>query len=398
MHWTSELVIPSRVPSRREHGDARRRPCPPSLKSLALAGRIAAATLTALFLIPAAASAQDSAAAVDPPPDQPASATAAPDNLSRWVDLQTANVLGRFRYVENSAHVVTARQLQDSLSLRARLKLDRGARLSVTGAAATGTSFTGSWNNTGIGTGDPVHALSVKQLYFGAVPWGGVEVSYGGLAPIRGESTEITSYDNDGYMVGERVSLRRPKDLFFDEISATAGFLGDVETPNVFRRLDRLGEINYGQILASKKATSWLTASADVTRVSNVSTVRAAATVGVAASNILDTVRYEQYARTGEDAAFGYAVTAEKALGRRLTAGLGYADIDQNYGGLNGDRYGSGRRLFETGGIRLWSALSLAMFATQAFHDDVAISNHQRVDVVLTYNVLATLKRAGLIR
>jgi len=65
---------------------------------------------------------------------------------------------------------------------------------------------------------------------------------------------------------------------------------------------------------------------------------------------------------------------------------------------LNGDRYGSGRRLFETGGIRLWSALSLAMFATQAFHDDVAISNHQRVDVVLTYNVLATLKRAGLIR
>ena len=180
-------MIPSRVPSRREHGDARRRPCPPSLKSLALAGRIAAATLTALFLIPAAASAQDSAAAADPPPDQPASATAATDNLSRWVDLQTANVLGRFRYVENSAHVVTARQLQDSLSLRARLKLDRGARLSVTGAAATGTSFTGSWNNTGIGTGDPVHALSVKQLYLGAVPWarGGGVVRRAGADPRR---------------------------------------------------------------------------------------------------------------------------------------------------------------------------------------------------------------------
>ena len=318
--------------------------------------------------------------------------------MHRWFDVEALILQTRYRYIQNANGLTANNQQQWQFIGRGRFKFDRKAKYSVVTQFETGNSFTAGWNNTGIGTGDPVHALSVKQLYFGAVPWGGVEVSYGGLAPIRGESTEITSYDNDGYMVGERVSLRRPKDLFFDEISATAGFLGDVETPNVFRRLDRLGEINYGQILASKKATSWLTASADVTRVSNVSTVRAAATVGVAASNILDTVRYEQYARTGEDAAFGYAVTAEKALGRRLTAGLGYADIDQNYGGLNGDRYGSGRRLFETGGIRLWSALSLAMFATQAFHDDVAISNHQRVDVVLTYNVLATLKRAGLIR
>jgi len=390
-------VISSRVPSRQAHAGVLLRRSPPT--TLALVGRVAVTLLAALLLVGAPASAQDSAATADSAIDQPAGGSPPEaDKLSRWVDFQTANVLGRFRYVETSEHVVTARQVQDSLALRARLKLDREARFSVTGAAATGTGFTASWNNTGIGTGDPVHAFAVKQLYLAAVVVRDVEVSYGGLAPVRGESTEITSYDNDGYLVGERVSVRRPKDWFFDEVSGTAGFLGDVDTPNVFHRLDRLNEVNYGQILASKKANSWLTASTDVTFVSRVPTVRAAVAAAVAASGVVDTVRYEQYVRTGEDAAFGYAIAAEKALAARLTAGMGYADIDQQYGGLNGDRYGTGRRLFETGSIRLSPALSLAVFATQALHRDVPNSNHRRFDVVLTYNVLTTLKRAGLIR
>lgn len=358
--------------------------------------RIAVAALTVL-LVAACASAQGPSAIATTA--QPAASPPTPaDALARWIDLQTANVLGRFRYIRNSDQVVTNQQLQDSVGLRARLKLDRAARVSVIVAAATGTSFTGSWNNTGIGTGDPVHAFSVKQLYLAVVPARNVEVLYGGLAPIRGESTEITSYDNDAYLVGERVSVRRPKDWFLDEISGTAGFLGDLETPNVFRRLDRLNEVNYGQILASKKARSWLTASADVTRVSRVSTVRAAAAIAVKDSVALDTVRYEQYARRGDHAAFGLAVTAEKVLASRLTVGMGYASIDPQFGRLNGDRYGPGRRVFETGTIRISPAMSLALFATQAFQNDFAVNNHRRVDVVFTYNALATLKHAGVIR
>jgi hypothetical protein len=37
-------------------------------------------------------------------------------------------------------------------------------------------------------------------------------------------------------VTGERATLRRPRELFLDEISVTAGFLGDLTTPNVFRR------------------------------------------------------------------------------------------------------------------------------------------------------------------
>jgi len=327
------------------------------------------------------------------------SAPAAPavHPFARWVEVHTINVLGRFRAIENSEHVVTTRQVQDSLALRGRLKLDRRARVSVTGAAATGTGFTSSWNNTGLGTGEPVHALSLKQLYVSALPVNGVEVSYGGFALVRGESSEITNYDNDAYMVGQRVSVRRPKEAFFDDISGTAGFLGDLDTPNVFRRLDRLDEVNYGQLLVSKKATKWLTASADVTRLSRVSTYRAAVSVALH-GQLADTVHYEQYARAGTPAAFGYAVTAEKAVLSRLTIGAGYADIDDNYGGLNGDRYNRGRRVFETGTLRLSPELTVAVFAAQAFRNDVRITNHRRFDLVVTYNALASLKRAGLIR
>jgi len=349
-----------------------------------------------VLLAAGSAHAQGPIAAAGSPTDRAGAPPPAAAGFTRWVDLQTVNALARFRYVANSDHLVTTRQVQDSLALRGRLKFDRQARVSLTGVAATGTGFTSSWNNTGLGTGDAVHALALKQLYLAVAPATGVEVSYGGLAPVRGESTEITSYDNDAYLVGQRVTVRRPKEAFFDEISGTAAFLGDLETPNVFRRLDRLDHANYGHVLVSKKAARWLTVSADLTRLSRVSTFRSAIAVALH-GQLVDAIRYEHYARAGGDAAFGFAVSVEKAVLPRLTMGLGYADIDRGYGGLNGDRYNRGRRLFETGTLRLSPELSLAVFATQAFRNDVPIANHRRFDLVLTYNALASLKRAGLI-
>jgi hypothetical protein len=35
---------------------------------------------------------------------------------------------------------------------------------------------------------------------------------------------------------------------------------------------------------------------------------------------------------------------------------------------------------------------------TEAVHNDVPISNHRRYDVVLAYNAVASLQRAGLFR
>lgn len=79
---------------------------------------------------------------------------------------------------------------------------------------------------------------------------------------MRGESSEITSYDNDGYLMGQRLTLSPHRVV--DELIVTAGYLGDFRDPSVTRRLHRLSE-NYGQVLVKKKLTDRLTASADFT-------------------------------------------------------------------------------------------------------------------------------------
>jgi hypothetical protein len=69
---------------------------------------------------------------------------------------------------------------------------------------------------------------------------------------LRGEATEITTYNNDGFLTGQRVIARRPRELFFDEIVYTAGFFGDITTPNLNRRYHRLKQGNYHQFIVSK--------------------------------------------------------------------------------------------------------------------------------------------------
>ena len=46
------------------------------------------------------------------------------------------------------------------------------------------------------------------------------------MDPARGQSTEITTYDNDAYVTAGRVSVRRPREVFFDDISVSVGYVG----------------------------------------------------------------------------------------------------------------------------------------------------------------------------
>ncbi len=104
----------------------------------------------------------------------------------------------RYRRIETSAGVVSADQMQDSMAFAGRVKLDARGKYTISAGLATGNGFTSGWNNTGVGTGDRVTALYLKQLYGSAAPVKGVDFSDGGLSVARGLSTEITTYDNDG--------------------------------------------------------------------------------------------------------------------------------------------------------------------------------------------------------
>ena len=302
--------------------------------------------------------------------------------------------MGRYRFVETSTDVVTSNHVQYRDIIRGRFNIDRGHRYTIGAGISSGTTFVSSWNNTGVGTGDLMTNHSLRILYGSAIPIPGLELQYGGLYIARGESTEITTYDDDGYVVGERVSIRRPKDLFFDEIAATRGLVGPFSTPSLTKRWRGLHEANYRQFLLAKRVGGHIRTSGDYTYDSGAETLLAAVAVGFAPGAPVAALRYEQYWRVRVNPAAGFSVSVERPVGKRFRLQAGYATIDEFYGGWNADRIQRGKRVFAVGTLPLTRELTLALFATQAFDGAYTLSNRTRTDVILTYDLLRTLQNA----
>ena len=319
-----------------------------------------------------------------------------PAKLSRWLELQTSSVTSRYRYIEDSGGAVVENQCQYQDVFRGRFKIDNRGQYSVNAGVASGRSFTSSWNATGWGTGEPVSNHYLKQLYFSGTPGQGIEFQYGGLYLLRGESTEITSYDNDGYIVGQRLSLKRPRELFFDEVSITYGYFGDETLPNLNKRFNRLKRSNYHQWLVVKNIGPRAGLSVGYTFNGGIETLRQAVRVRTPELRVVDLIRFENYQRTDVQPDFGFAVFSEKTLQRRLTIGGGYTDIDRNYGGLNGDRWVTGRRLFAAASFAVCPEFTISAYATRAVKTGFPIANATRVDIVFSYNLLESLKRTSL--
>ena len=322
---------------------------------------------------------------------------AATGKLSRWIDLQTGTLGIRYRFIENSQGVTVAKQMQSFAQFKARFKFDKAGNYGINAGVFTGNSFTAGFNDTGVGTGDAITNLYLKQLYLSAKPITGVEAQFGGLYFNRGESTEITTYDNDGYLVGERVILQLPRKLFFDEISATYAFLGDLSTPNLNKRWHRLGESNYHQFLVSKKIGERAAVSSDYTFLLGTDTLREAVRVNTPEFKAIDFFRLELYQRTSVNPQAGFAAYGEKSFMRkRMVLGGGYAHIDRNYGGLNADRFNRGRRFFFNASYNLRPEFTISTFYTRAFNNDFAISNRTRFEMLFNFNLLKSLQKARL--
>jgi hypothetical protein len=314
--------------------------------------------------------------------------------LARWFDLQTATVGLRFRDIRSNAGVTTSSQLQDQEQFKFRVKLDAPGRYSVNVGLFTGNSFTGGWNNTGLGAGDNAYSLKIKQLFVEAQPVKGLAAQVGSLYFWRGESTEITTFDNDGYVTGERVSIKRPKELFLDEILFTRGYIGDLNTVSVFARSNRLDDANYRQYAIAKTLGKRAGASLDYSVQSGAKTFRGAVRVATPALRIADTLRLEGYRRVNDVVAGGLALTGEKAVTKRYTMSLGYATVDPRYGGLNGERYGIGRHLFSLGTLAVTPEVNVGYYIARGFANDFRVPIGTRVEIIGTYNVLKALQRA----
>jgi hypothetical protein len=291
--------------------------------------------------------------------------------------------------VKNGLGVTTANRQQYQISVRGRFKLDAKGRFSINAGLFTGPSFLAGFNNTGLGMGAAQSAVYFKHLYVSALPLDGVEVQYGGLNIWHDESTDITGYGYSGYIVGERLSIKRPRELFFDDISIGFGYAGDFGTPSVIRRADRLAQSNFHRFILKKEVGERAWISADYAFQSGVPTWREAVRVRTPELVAIDTIHAEVYEISRIHSGRGFAAYVEKTMHPKLVLGGGYADIDRLM--LNSDRYGRGKRLFLTAKIPISGALSMLVFATQATDHAATNAPQQRVDIGVYYNVLDLL-------
>jgi hypothetical protein len=316
---------------------------------------------------------------------------AAEQKWKRWLEFDQLSIATRYHYIKNANHVTAANNQQYQVQARAHFKFDRKGRYAVHAGLFSGNSFNGGWNNTNLGTGHYQTNLFLKQLYFAAKPVKAVEFQIGGLAINNGENSEAIGYDQDGYITGERVSIRNPKTLYFDEISVTSARLGELNRPSIFRRAKHFDNQNYHQILVRKQVNKFVGVSADYTFESGTDALRQAVRVKTPKSKYLHLFLFENYERLDPDLGYGFNVYGERKLEKHFALGVGFAHVDRVM--LNGDRYPRGNRLYANGIVTFNKEFTLTTSFTESVGPVLPNLVRTRLDVTLNYNFLETMRR-----
>ena len=399
--------------------------------------------------------------AIKPPADKPL--------LGRWLDLETLSNSERYRNAFATGGVHVFENAQQRSLVVGKVKLDAEGRYDIGFRASSGRYFNWAFSSYTGGSfsdrvqspaflpsfftpaenfaavqaifADPVGLAVTRQLnsngcqfylrelYIHATPVNPVTIEFGSFGIERGLSTEITSFDDDGYLSGERVRLHDTKHLFFNEIGFTNAFFGDLATPNLFDRGSSLKKFNYRQAFLKKQLSQRIGFSGDYTWQEGTDTLREAAEVGVKESRIVDTIRVEGYHRLntvslpgvqqspiGPIAALsvagasGFAIAAQKKFGR-LSGDIGYASIDKHYAvysghrfptvigfALNGDAYGQGNRPFMHAAYTLAPGITAFGFYTHEVGSERVLTlNQQGLNAGVNFDLKAMINKEKLI-
>ena len=135
----------------------------------------------------------------------------------------------------------TTSQMQHRQAFRGALKFDPKGRYTLQAMAGCGSSFTGSWENAGPGTGD-------GNLSFARPPPLRVgRADQGPRAPGRRSRPGPRRVDRDHQLRQRRLHHRRarqrpsqPTRFYLDEICVSVGYLGDSRDAERLRAADRL--------------------------------------------------------------------------------------------------------------------------------------------------------------
>ena len=371
---------------------------------------------------------------------------------ARWLDLTTLSHSERYRnqYGDDGTHYFDDGQQRSVVA--GKLKLDEAGNYFIGFRASSGRSFNWAYadyagcgfacslNNPAVDGNyknmitDPDTAAAyyadpagvafvegvnsqgwefyVRDLYVSATPVKRVTLEFGSFGIEKGLSTEITSFDDDGYLTGERVRLTDPAHFFFDQITLTSAYFGYFDQPNLFVRGPGFSKSNYRQIAGRKQLSKRVGVSGEYNWISNnarTSTLREAIVVHVAESKVFDNVRLEGYERLsrvapqGDDEARrqGFAAVGEKKLGK-FSGDFGVASIDRDYGvyggssfaqevgfSLNGDNYNTGIRIFSHVNYKISPAVSAFGFYTHITGQNIPNLDTQGLNAGLTFDLKA---------
>lgn len=349
------------------------------------------------------------------PADEP---TQLSEKIDRWVDVKELSFSARYRSEKETTGYPFFANAQERSIVDGRLKLDAAARYTLNYHVSSGRTFNWAYSTfinkdvderdsdpeafavdppallqkllAILAAGYPVPSvpsrgweMSPRQLYLAAAPVSWLTAEYGSLAIERGKSTEITTYDDDGYLTGERLRLHDPKHLFFDEVAVTYAYEGDIFKPNFIDRTQHLKKSNYHQFLLSKNFGIRVGASTDYTFDKKTHTVREAAYIKMPETKALDALRAEFYQRLNAvmvgpyllSGGSGFGLTAEKTFFHRIKLDGGYEQVDEQYGvtvddvvaavfgfSMNGDSYSTGKHVFTHANVKLTPYASLSGF------------------------------------
>lgn len=268
----------------------------------------------------------------------------------------------------------------------------------------------------------------LRELHLDVTPVKPLTVEFGSLGFERGLSSEITTFDEDGYVSGERIRVHAPKQLFVDEVSFTNGFFGDIATVNLFARGASLQKFNYRQLAAKKQLSQRVGVSGEYTWQVGTDTLREAAVIETGESRVFDRVRLELYQRPNSitfpgvsqsrigpippitvAGGAGFALVVEKKVGK-LSGDFGFASIDKDYSvyygsrfvhavafTLNGDTYGQGKRPFVHASFDLAPGVSAFGFYTHAVGSRVQTFNEQSLNAGVNFNFKSMINREKLV-
>ena len=314
-------------------------------------------------------------------------------------EIPTADVYTRYRYIDTNAGTVTADDLQYRFTGRFRVNVPKtgtyfGSRVE------TGSSIGSSWSNTGIGRSKSEWTLNAKTFFIGQQLGKQAAIEVGAMDMEQGAGTEATYADVDTWTEGYRLRLNGEGKYLPSKFTATFGFIGDFNTPNAFGRLYRLGEINYAQVLAEKKLTKTIRASAEYDRLRGIDLFRAATKMSLPDSWWINDLQVENVVRVAPRATSGWALNLVKSKNRLgwLNPGIYYSHLPTGVykdgaqqALLNGDVYGTGKRIGFTTKYQATKALDFSTLITRKLDSDPGF--RWRAQIVARYQAAPLLKQ-----